>query len=86
MEGITQGELSKIQHLEKSSLSRNLKRLLSNKLIEKEVTKGLRLTNNGKALLEKLLPAWEDAKAEVQGLLGTEGQQAMDIIVNKLTP
>ncbi|MGB1243144.1 MAG: MarR family winged helix-turn-helix transcriptional regulator [Chitinophagales bacterium] len=85
MGNISQADLSKMLVLEKSSVSRNMKRLLTSDYIKRGKARKLEITLNGKTLLESLIPAWDAAKAEVDEMLGEEGQEAMNMIVNKLT-
>ena len=85
MERISQADLSKMLCLEKSSVSRNMRRLLASEYVRRVDSKKLEITIEGKTVLENMIPAWERAKAEVNELLGEEGQKAMEIIVSKLT-
>lgn len=80
----TQSELGAFIHLEKSSLSRNLRRLFQSKYVERVEKRQLSITDHGKMLLETLIPAWNAAKHEVNELLGEEGQQALNTITVKL--
>jgi DNA-binding MarR family transcriptional regulator len=60
--------------LEKSTLSRDLERLFARGWVRATPgagrTQQLEATNAGRALLEKLLPAWEAAEERVRALLG----------------
>ncbi|MGB0929366.1 MAG: MarR family winged helix-turn-helix transcriptional regulator [Chitinophagales bacterium] len=85
MGSVSQADLSKMLVLEKSSVSRNMKRLLASDYIKRGKARKLEITIEGKTLLEKLIPAWDAAKAEVNEMLGEDGQKAMGIVVNKLT-
>ncbi|MGB1242899.1 MAG: MarR family winged helix-turn-helix transcriptional regulator [Chitinophagales bacterium] len=84
MGNVSQADLSRMLVLEKSSVSRNMKRLFASGYIKRGNARKLEITLNGKTLLESLIPAWDAAKAEVNEMLGEEGQEAMDIIVSKL--
>jgi len=69
---IEQIEIGRILNLERSSLSRNLTRLIDQGFIIKEgaVNRPLiSLSKKGKQKVESLLPAWERAMDEVIGLL-----------------
>lgn len=60
--------VGKYLNLERSSLSRNLIRLVDNRLVVKEgaVNRPLIvLSDKGKLLVERLMPAWESAMDEV---------------------
>lgn len=79
-----QADLSVFLHLEKSTVSRNMKRLLKAELLIRIDSKQLAATEKGKMLLESLIPAWENAKTEVNERLQTEGQTALNLILNNL--
>ena len=66
-------------------MNRNLKRLLEQKLIEKTTIHDIQITINGKALLEDVIPHWENAMAEIRNLLEEEGETALGIVLQKLT-
>ncbi len=81
---LKQVELCVMIALEKSSASRNLQRLLGEKFLSRKADRSLEITNKGKALLERCIPSWEQAKAEVVELLGAEGEQALRGVMMKL--
>ena len=85
MGNVHQSKIAKMLALEKSSVSRNVKRLLTSGLIATEDSKELKFTNKGKQLVEQLIPAWENAKKEVDGILGEDGQQALELLKQKLS-
>lgn len=85
MGNLHQSQISKTLALEKSSVSRNVKRLLTSGLIATQESKELKSTIKGKQLMEKLIPAWENAKKEVDTILGEDGQQALEILKQKLS-
>ncbi len=65
-------------HMEKSTLSRNLRRLQQNgwlRVLEssKGRTHSLKLTSRGSQALEKGLPLWESAQTEAETILGKAG-------------
>ena len=65
-------------HMEKSTLSRNLRRLqqsgwLSILESKKGRTHTLKLTSRGSRALQKGLPLWESAQKEAEGILGKAG-------------
>lgn len=82
--GLTQVEMTTILKLEKSSLSRNLDRLLREGLVQKSMNRSISITDKGKGLLEKVIPAWERAKQEVEALLGDDGTTALMVLKQKL--
>ena len=65
-------------HMEKSTLSRNLRRLKQNGWLtiqpaETGRTHTLKLTPKGSRILQKGLPLWESAQREAQAILGKTG-------------
>lgn len=82
--GISQVEISNKLSLEKSSVSRNIRRLIATNLAQKSTGKKIEITLSGKKLMEGLIPAWEAAKAEVNTILGEDGQKALNLLIQKL--
>ena len=67
-------------HMEKSTLSRNLRRLQQNGWLrildsDKGRTHTLKLTSKGSRALRKGLPLWESAQREAEAILGKAGIQ-----------
>ena len=81
----TQKLLSDKMYMDKSTVNRNLKRLIENNFIEKITIHDLQVTTKGKELLEQVIPHWENAMTEIKQLLEEEGEEALNIIVQKLT-
>jgi DNA-binding MarR family transcriptional regulator len=84
-EPVTRAEIARLQHLNKSTLTRDLKAIASAGLIA-EVRKGangrsrpVALTSGGKELVLNARPAWLAAQASAEALLGRDG---MNIICN----
>lgn len=77
--------LSDKMYMDKSTVNRNLKRLIENKLIEKLTIHDLQITKKGKVLLEDVIPHWEKAMKEIRELLEEEGESALNIVLHKLT-
>ena len=78
---IEQIEVARFLNLEKSSLSRNLRRLIEQKLVEKSGPVNrpvISLTNKGRELVEELLPLWERSMDEIYQMLGDDAIQAFD--------
>jgi len=75
--------------LDASTLSRNVKPLQTNGWLE-VVPEGdaraqpFRLTTQGKRLIEKAIPAWEEAQRQATELLGREGVAQLDKATRKL--
>jgi DNA-binding MarR family transcriptional regulator len=79
---IRQSEVGAELHLDDSTLSRNLDRMRTNGWLEKVSGDDARvhsyqLTEAGRALIDKAIPAWRGAQGEAQRLLGGAGVQAL---------
>jgi DNA-binding MarR family transcriptional regulator len=79
---IRQSEVGAELRLDDSTLSRNLERMRANGWLE-EVSgedarvHSYRLTEAGRALLDKAIPAWRHAQRKAKQLLGDAGVQAL---------
>jgi DNA-binding MarR family transcriptional regulator len=78
-----------ILQLDASTLSRNVKPLQAHGWLEvvEEVdprAQPFRLTPQGKRLIEKAVPAWEEAQRQASELLGAEGVALLDRAAKKL--
>ena len=83
--GITkQHELASNLSLEKSSLSRNLKRLFENGTIDKNDDLSIEITEKGLNLVVAIIPYWEKSMEEAREMLGSEGEDALNIIIDSL--
>ncbi len=82
---MTQTDLTNFLFLEKSSLSRNMNRLLANGCIDKKESPLVHITEKGLALLDQCIPAWERAMTRVSDRLGLQGTQALDKLLHQLT-
>ncbi|MGB1204388.1 MAG: MarR family winged helix-turn-helix transcriptional regulator [Chitinophagales bacterium] len=85
LEPLKQADLAMILQMEKSTVSRNIRRLLDTNLLMRVVSKQLSVTEEGKILLEKVMPAWENAKAETNELLQADGAVALNLVLNNLS-
>jgi len=79
---IRQSEVGAELRLDDSTLSRNLERMRANGWLEEAPADdarvhSYRLTEAGRDLLEKTIPAWRKAQTEAQRLLGDAGVQAL---------
>ena len=80
---IRQSEVGTELQLDDSTLSRNLERMRSNGWLEEVVSAddarvhSYRLTEPGRALLDKAIPAWRKAQEQTKRLLGHAGVQAL---------
>jgi DNA-binding MarR family transcriptional regulator len=78
-----------ILQLDASTLSRNVKPLQKHRWLEvvpgeDARTQPFRLTPQGKRLIEKAVPAWEEAQHQATELLGDEGIALLDKAAKKL--
>jgi len=83
-DGLTQKALSDISKLEKSSINRNLNRLMSNQYISKADFPLIKITDKGLNMVNQIIPEWEKAMTEIRSLLGEEGEAALNLILSKL--
>lgn len=82
-------QVCEILQLDTSTLSRNVKPLQAHGWLEvmpdeDARTQPFRLTAQGKRLLEKAIPAWEEAQRQASELLGAEGVALLDKAAKKL--
>ena len=93
IEDATPAKLGSALNLEKSTLSRNLDRLVAQGWVTKEkrgargsIARGLHyvLTRDGRALLRRVLPDWRVAQRRVRKLLGPAGEAALDTLFERL--
>jgi len=83
--GLTQKQLSDFIFLEKSSLNRNLKRLIHKKYITRDNFPIIEITYQGKVFVEQIIPEWEKAMAEIRAIIGDEGEQSVSKLVHQLS-
>src|SRR5262249_21595079 len=79
---ICQSEVGAELHLDDSTLSRNLERMRANGWLEEVLgddarVHSYRLTEAGRALLDKAIPAWKGAQGKARRLLGDAGVHAL---------
>jgi DNA-binding MarR family transcriptional regulator len=80
----TQNFISEKLFLEKSTVSRNIKLLLKKDYLKKE-QKNIEITLKGKKLIERIIPEWKKAMKEAKQKLTLEGEDALNLLTNKLT-
>ena len=88
-EKISAASLTKILDMEKSTASRNLKRLMDKKWITTAETNPgreelLSATGKGRRAFVKAMPLWEAAQTEVSRLVGSEGKDHIHGIFEKI--
>jgi DNA-binding MarR family transcriptional regulator len=82
-------QVCEILHLDASTLSRNVERMRAHGWLEVVPEKDaraqpLRLTPQGRRLIEKAVPAWEQAQRQATELLGDEGIALLNTAARKL--
>ncbi|NHF61431.1 MarR family transcriptional regulator [Flavobacteriaceae bacterium TP-CH-4] len=82
---LNQKQLSEMAALEKSSLNRNLNRLVDARLITKEHFPTIRITKKGLQLVQQIIPEWNKAMDETRELLDKEGMAALDVLMTKVS-
>ena len=82
-------QVCEILQLDTSTLSRNVERMRAHgwlEVVPEEDARAqpFRLTSQRKRLIEKAVPAWEEAQGKAAELLGTEGIALLDKAARKL--
>ena len=81
---VSQRDLSNILYLEKSSVSRNKRRLVSQGWVQNEGL-NLTMTKKGFMFIDKVIPEWEKAMLEIKETLGEDGQNGLSTVLSNLT-
>ena len=86
-DGITAVEIGGGLDIEKSTLSRNLKRMLALGLIIMDPPagrrgRGLHLTPKGQAVIKDAYPIWLTAQSRAVGVLGPQCRSTLDVLVD----
>ena len=81
--------VSELLHLDLSTLSRNVDRMMAKGWLEPVSeedarTQPFRLTDRGRRLLERAVPAWEKAQEQAAELLGEPGVAVLDEAARRL--
>lgn len=87
-DGITAVEIGSELDIEKSTLSRNLKRLLALGHLTMDPPagrrgRGLHLTPKGQDVIQKGYPVWKDAQARTIRVLGADSRTTLDGLVQQ---
>jgi DNA-binding MarR family transcriptional regulator len=82
-DGITAVEIGHSLDIEKSTLSRNLKRLLNDGHITMDPPagrrgRGLHLTPKGESVIQRGFPVWKDAQNRTIRVMGPESRSILD--------
>ncbi|MEL7543982.1 MAG: MarR family winged helix-turn-helix transcriptional regulator [Pseudomonadota bacterium] len=85
-DGITAAEIGLSLDIEKSTLSRNLKRLVGIGLVQMDPPagrhgRGLHLTEAGRKAIVAAYPVWRQTQDSVEKVLGTESSNEFDVIL-----
>lgn len=83
------GDLCRILRMEKSTLSRDVEVMRRNGWLEVDHSadaraRPLRLSAQGQALLEAVVPAWRQAQEKAEALIGGEAAAALGQVVDRL--
>ena len=87
-DGITAVEIGHSLDIEKSTLSRNLKRLLQDGFITMDPPagrrgRGLHLTPKGASVIQQGFPVWRDAQTRTIRVLGPESRSILDALLTQ---
>ena len=79
---LSPGEVAKRMNMEKSTVSRNLDRMHQNGWVRVGQSDAgrkqeLTLTRTGRNLIEKCLPAWDEAQTRARAMLGRGGAESI---------
>lgn len=82
-------QVCELLQLDVSTLSRNVERMRAQEWLEvvpdeDARAQPFRLTDLGRKLIEKAVPAWEQAQRDAKELLGNEGVGVLDRVTKKL--
>ena len=82
-------EVCDILELDASTLSRTVDRMVENGWLEivpdeDGRSQPFRLTDEGRRLMERSVPAWEKAQAEAKKLLGEDGLRLLDAAIKRV--
>lgn len=85
-DGITAVEIGHALDIEKSTLSRNLKRLLAIGLITMDPPagrrgRGLHLTPKGESVIKQAYPVWMDAQSKTVKTMGADSRSTLDSLL-----
>jgi DNA-binding MarR family transcriptional regulator len=87
-DGITAVEIGHSLDIEKSTLSRNLKRLLALQLLTMDPPagrrgRGLHLTPKGTAVIKQAYPVWMDAQSRTVTVMGAHSRSTLDDLLTQ---
>jgi DNA-binding MarR family transcriptional regulator len=87
-DGITAVEIGHTLDIEKSTLSRNLKRLLALGLLTMDPPagrrgRGLHLTPKGESVIKLAYPVWMDAQSKTVTIMGAQSRSTLDDLLTQ---
>jgi DNA-binding MarR family transcriptional regulator len=87
-DSITAVEIGFTLDIEKSTLSRNLKRLLALGLLVMDPPagrrgRGLHLTAKGQEVIKLAFPVWQDAQRKASAVMGSDSRATLDTLLNQ---
>jgi DNA-binding MarR family transcriptional regulator len=87
-DSITAVEIGFTLDIEKSTLSRNLKRLLALGLLVMDPPagrrgRGLHLTPKGQEVIKQAYPVWQDAQRKASAVMGNDSRATLDTLLNQ---
>ncbi len=82
---IQQSALAARLHMEKSSMSRTLTRLFASGWVRRNAAGALTVTPKGRKAIQNIRPSWEAAMREIRDRLGDEGEDALSLVLERLT-
>lgn len=83
-QGVNQKKIADFLILEKSTVNRNLTRLIEKRYLRYTDGAILNLTPEGYSFVEKVAPHWCEAMNEIKEVLKSEGEEALNMLVSKL--
>ena len=83
-DGLTQKALGEFTKLEKSSVNRNIRRLLDQGHLTRSDFPLIKITEQGKTLVRNVIPDWEKAMFEIRSVIEENGELAIDQLLSKL--
>lgn len=80
----TQKELADFLFLEKSTINRNIERLIKQSFIERTELNQIAITATGIDKVLNIIPHWQAAMREAEEKLGNEGLSSLNTLLNTL--
>jgi len=87
MKAVPQAELGKMLKLERSTVTRDLTRLVDKGFLVKSGTNSrpvVEMTDAGAEYTERIIPDWYNATQEAKNKLGADGDLALNLVLQNL--